>query len=238
MRPTLRAIAALIFLGAASLLQAACSAEPTPTPALDAATVRDRAAEALRTLSTVHFLVRHQDDGGTDMGFAKLTEAEGDGLFPDRASFAAKTISEQFGGLALDFDLIQVGPTTYLRDRISLQWQILPPGTLPIDFSRINDSIADGLASTSGLSLVDGETIGGAKTYLLTGRTASASMRGFVPNAPDGEMIDLEVWAGRDDFIPRRVKMSGVLLNGDPAGMVRFLDLSAFNEPVTVEPPI
>ena len=50
--------------------------------------------------------------------------------------------------------------------------------------------------------------------------------------------MTLEVWIGSADMLPRSVKLTGRLLSEDPADMIRFLDLSRFDEPVTVEPPI
>ena len=148
---------------AVALVAVSCGGpEPTPTPSITAEDVRDRGAETLRNLSTVHFLVTHEV-GGTDIGFSStLTEAEGDGVFPDKAEFVAKATSALFGNAALELDIVQYGETTHLRDRISMVWQALPAGTLAIDFTNINGSIADALSSLGGLDLTDGGSVDGA----------------------------------------------------------------------------
>ena len=234
----IRAAAAVLAM-AAALLAVSCQSEPTPTPTptITAEDVRDRSADALRALSTVHFRVTHEE-GGTDIGFSSmLTEAEGDGLFPDKASFVAKATSALFGNAALELDIVQDGETTHLRDRISMAWQALPPGTLAINFLNINGSIADALASLHNLDLADGGSLDGAPVYLLTGVADSTSMRGLVPGAPEGETLHFEVWAGRDDYLVRRVRLTGRLLAADPPDIVRVLELSRFDEPVSIEPP-
>ncbi len=228
---------AAILAVAAVLLAVSCGSEPTPTPAITAEDVRDRSAEALRNLSTVHFLVTHEE-GGTDIGFSStLTEAEGDGLFPDKAKFVAKATSALFGNATLELDVVQFGETTHLRDRISMVWQNLPPGTLAINFLNINGSIADALASLGELELSDGGSIGGAPVHKLTGTSDSSSMRGLVPGAPEGETLRFEVWTGQDDYLVRKVRLSGKLLAADPPDIVRVLELSRFDEPVSIEPP-
>ena len=233
LRPVLRSSLAL----AASLAFAACASDAAPTSPPSADEVRDRAAEDLRTLSTVGFTVSHPD-GGTDLGFGTLTEAEGHGLFPDRAELVARAVAEQFGGFTLEFDVIQIGDATYLRDRISNRWQTLPPGTLVVRFTGINDSIADALAAVSGTSLSDGGFVGGTATHLLRGTVAAAALRGLAPTAPDGQELDIEVWVGKDDSRVRRVSLTGILLPDDPADITRVLELYDFDGPVVVEPPL
>ena len=230
---------AAILAVAAVLFAVACQSEPTPTPtpAITAEEVRDRAADSLRNLSTVHFRVTHEE-GGPDIGFSStLTEAEGDGVFPDKAEFVAKATSALFGNAALELDIVQYGEITHLRDRISMVWQALPAGTLAIDFTNINGSIADALASLGGLDLTDGGSVDGAPVHKLTGTTPSTSMRGLVPGAPEGETLRMEVWVGRDDYLVRKVRLTGRLVEADTPDIVRVLELSRFDEPVTIEPP-
>lgn len=234
-----RGAAAVIIAVAAALPAVSCESEPTPTPTptLTAEDVRDGAAEGLRNLSTVHFLVTHEN-GGTDIGFnSTLTEAEGDGVFPDKAEFLAKATSALFGDATLELDIVQYGETTHLRDRISMAWQSFPAGTLSIDFTNINGSIADALASLSGLELSDGGSIDGASMHKLTGATDSSSMRGLVPVAPEGETLHMEIWVGRDDYLVRKVRLTGPLVEADPPDIIRVLELSRFDEPVSIEPP-
>lgn len=230
--------AAAIFAMAVALVAVACGGpEPTPTPSITAEDVRDSGAEALRNLSTVHFRVTHEE-GGTDIGFSStLTEAEGDGVFPDKAEFVAKATSALFGNAALELDIVQYGETTHLRDRISMVWQALPAGTLAINFTNINGSIADALASLGGLDLTDGGSVDGAPVHKLTGTTPSTSMRGLVPGAPEGDTLQMEVWIGRDDYLVRKVRLTGRLVEADTPDVVRVLELSRFDEPVTIEPP-
>ncbi len=232
----IRPLGALVALLA---LSAACSAgaAPSSTPQLTPEQARDHAAAAMRALSSAHFTVLHEE-GGTDLGFGLLTKAKGDGLFPDKASFVATAIAEQFGGVTLEFDIIQHGDDTYLRDRISNRWQALPPDTLLISFAGVNDAIADAIAAIDNPALPDSNSSEADEPLLLEGAIEATALAGLVPSAPAGNFLDLQVWLGREDFLVRRVTMTGILLEGDPPSMTRFLELSEYNKPVTVEPPI
>lgn len=231
-------LVALLCAGAVALLAVACGAQPTPTPAVTPEEARDRAAEALRGLASAHFRVTHEDGASTDMGFAALTEAEGDAVFPDRARFTAKATVALFRDATLEFDVVRIGETVYLRDGVSGQWQTLPAGTLGIDFSNIAGGVADAVASMRSVELADGGSVGGADTLRLRGAAAAETLRGFVPSAPEGGTLQVTLWAGREDFLLRKVEVTGVLFPDDPPDITRTLEISRFNEPVAVEPPV
>lgn len=233
-----RPLAALVCAGAFALLAAACGAQPAPTPSVTPEEARDRAADALRGLSSAHFRVTHEDGASTDMGFAALTEAEGDAAFPDRAKFTAQAVAALFRNATLEFDVVRVGEQVYLRDGVSGQWQTLPAGTLGIDFSNVAGSVADAVDSMRSVELADGGSVGGADTLRLTGATDAEALRGFVPSAPAGGTLQVALWAGREDFLIRKVEVTGVLFPNDPPDITRTLELSRFDEPVAVEPPV
>ena len=61
---------------------------------------------------------------------------------------------------------------------------------------------------------------------------------GLVPSAVQDSELAIEVWIGREDALPRSVRMLGELVAGDPPDMTRLMTLRDFNAPVTVEPPL
>ena len=229
----------LVIAAAAVAVLAACTPASTPTPTPlppSAEALRDSTVAALRLLSSVHFVVTHAE-GGTDLGAGiTLTSAEGDALFPDRAKLTAQTVVEGLG-VNLEMGIVQIGPETYLRDPLSRVWRSTEPGVLPFNFVGMHDSIANALAATTELALTYGEVIDSMPVYRLTGSVRPQEFRGLVPGASEGEPLDLEVWIGQD-LLPRRVSLRGRLVEDDPPDMVRFLHLSDFNAPVSVEPPI
>jgi hypothetical protein len=237
------------MVGVLGIMAAACSAAATPTPpptptTPSAEAFRDYTVATLRQLSSVHFIVSHEE-GGTDLGGGVLLKsAEGDVLFPsggavveDRADLIAKTTLIEFG-LALDMAIVQIGAETYMRDPISRVWRTVEPGSLPFDFNAMNESVAEALAATTNLALAGGDERNGVSTYLLTGLVRPQAFRGLVPGAPEGEPLELEAWIGREDSLPRTVRLSGKLIDDDPPEMVRLLHLTDFDDEVSIEPPI
>ena len=141
-------------------------------------------------------------------------------------------------GLSLKIGIVQVGGSTWLMDPISSVWRVVESGTLPFDFSRMHDSVADAFDDATGLTIADGGSVGGVATFVITGHVTPVDFRGLVPSASGTNEMDLVAWIGRDDALPRRVRLSGTLVAADPPTMVRTLELSSFDKPVTIEPPI
>ncbi len=225
------------LLVAVLTLLAGCTADaPTPTPP-SAEALRDRTVATLRQLSTIHFEVTHEA-GGTDLGGGlTLLSAEGDALFPDRAELTALTVLEA-AGINLSMGIVQIARETYVRDPVSRIWREADPGTIPFNFVGMHDSLADALAAASDLAIADGGKRGGVETFLLSGAVAARAFAGLVPSATDESVLRIEVWIGKEDALPRSVRMVGALVAGDPPGMTRLMTLRDFNAPVTVEPPL
>ena len=226
-------------LVAALALLAACAGDtPTPTPTPPSAeALRDRTVATLRQLSTVHFDVAHEAEG-TDLGLGLvLLSAEGDALFPDRAELTALTVLES-GGINLEMDIVQIARQTYVRDPVSRVWRAAEPGALPFNFVDMHNSLADALAAATGLGLVDGGKQSGVRTFLLTGAVEALAFAGLVPSATEDSALRIEVWIGREDALPRSVRMVGALVAGDPPSMTRVMSLRDFDAPVSIEPPL
>lgn len=228
-----RAKAPLLVLLLLGLAASCGSPEGTPTPPAPS-DLRDRTVEALRGLSSASFEVSHIDDLGTGLGGGvTLLSAEGQALFPDRASLEAKVLASGFG-LSLNMEIVQIGPDTYLKDPINSNWTVVEGG-LPFNFVAMHNSLADALAATADLAVSPGETAG---TWRLAASVPADAFRGIVPSAAEGEILALEALIGQTDFLPRRVRLEGKLVVEDPPEMVRFLDLPSFNRDVTIEPPV
>ena len=229
---------AVLALSAGFLLGCGSNDGPDATvPLPDAESFRTDIVATLRSVRTVHFTISHRE-GGTNLGGGLLLKnAEGDVLVPDRARLLADTTLAEFG-LSLEVGIIQIATETYLRDPISSRWRTVDPGSLPFNFIDMHNSLADALASTTGLSIAPGPRIGGEQTFLLSGSVLPQAFRGLVPSAQGDEPLSLEVFVGGNDLLPRSVTLSGRLIGDDPLEMVRSLGLSRYDEPVTIEPPI
>ena len=59
----------------------------------------------------------------------------------------------------------------------------------------------------------------------------------WVPGALAGGRLTVEVRIGQQDWLIRSLRLEGAILAADSPDMVRLLQLSEFNAPVTIEPP-
>jgi hypothetical protein len=220
------------------MLVAACGGDeaPTPTatlPSPDA--LRDATVERLLALSSVRFEITHPGEG-TDMGGGLLlTSVEGIAAFPDRAEMTAAGV---ISPAVVNFGIVQIAETTYFSGPFGDTWRIVEPGTLPFDFVAMHESVAHAIANATGLVVADGGKLDGAPIMTLSGTIASEDLRGLVPDAAEGRSLRVIASIRREDGLPIRVALEGPLIGADTETMVRHLDLSDFDAPVTIEPAL
>jgi len=206
--------------------------EGTPPPATQ---LRDQTIELLRGLSSVDFQVTHPNVP-TDMGGGiTLSAVTGSASFPDKAKMAA---DGAFQRVAIKFGIVQIGDATFLQGPIGDKWQEVDPSSLPFNFRGMNNSVADALRNAQNLEAAAGEKIDGKATFTLRGAIMSDDLRGLVPAAAAGLSLTLTAWVRQSDGLPVRVVLNGPVIDTDQADMVRQLELTQFNAPVSVEPPI
>lgn len=232
----IRKLSAYVIFLAALLAVAACSnagaATGTPPPPDG---LRQETISILRGLSSVDFQVTHPVVP-TDMGGGlTLSTVTGSAVFPDKAEMSADGAVQR---VAVKFGIVQIGDTTYFQGPIGDTWREVDPSTLPFNFRGMNTSVADALENAANIKTGVGEKIDGQPTFTLTGSINSNDLKGLVPGAADGLPLDIEVWVQQSDGMPLRVTLKGSVIDTDPSTMVRQLDLSGFNKPVTIEPPI
>ena len=168
-------------------------------------------------------------------GGLMLNTVEGVALFPSSARMSAKGVVER---IAVSFGIVQTDDTTFFSGPIGDTWRVVPPETLPFDFVGMNTSVATALANASDITVAPGEQVEGKQTFRLSGAILSDDLKGLVPGAASGLPLTIECWIGQEDGLPWKVVLTGALISSDPETMVRHLDLSGFDEPVAIEPPI
>ena len=223
---------------ALGLLIVACGGAGAPTPAATlppAEALRDATVERLHALSSVRFEVTHLSEG-TDMGGGLvLTIIEGVAAFPGRAEMSASgTISPA----VVSFGIVQIADVTYFSGPFGDTWRIVEPGTLPFNFIAMNQSVAGAILSAEDLAVADAGKLDGTSVMALTGIIASQDLRGLVPGAAEGGSLRVTTYIRRGDGWPIRVTLEGPLIAADTEAMVRHLNLSDFDAPVTIEPPL
>ena len=81
------------------------------------------------------------------------------------------------------------------------------------------------------------EDIGGVRTHHIQGEVAASEVAAIAGSTTTDEPFTGDVWIGVDDGLVRRIVVLGAATASEPEGTLRTIDLSAFDEPLDIEPP-
>jgi hypothetical protein len=221
----------LIFI---ALLGSACDEEDAAPQGATAEEVLSRSATVVQGVTSFHFRLIHEN-GATPIPLnLQLTTAEGDVVAPDR--LAAKVSAKAAGSVTVNIDIIAVGDKTWVTNPFTRRWQTLPGATIK--------DVADPTALMSAIlksiqdPVINGQTeVDGVLCYHLTGTMDSGALATSLPIAYAGFPVNIDLWIGAEDALPRRARMSGQLAQDDPEKIVRQVDFSRFNARFEIQPP-
>ena len=202
------------------------------TSAPDPAQLLQRSIAATRDVKTFHFKLSHEN-GATPMPLGlQLTNAEGDVAVPDRL---AADVRAKASSITASLKVVSIGDRTWITNPFTRRWQQLPNASLRdiADPARLVTSVLGGLTQPA---YAGTEEVEGTQTYHLTSTVDAAKLAGALPGEP-GNVAKVDLWLGRSDSLPRRVKLSGRLAASEPENIVRDIYLSKFNAAVDIQPP-
>jgi lipoprotein LprG len=81
------------------------------------------------------------------------------------------------------------------------------------------------------------EKVGGADTYKVTGKVAAGVVAPLVGVVAGGQLVPFTIWVGKKDYVLRRARLEGPVARSEPSDITRSVELSKFDEPVTIRPP-
>ena len=227
--------AGVACLGLAFLaVLAACGGGGDTPPPADPEQVLRQAAERLKDVKSFRFSLGHEN-GTTAMPLnLDLVSAEGDVAVPDR--LAADVVAKA-SGVTVRVKVIAVADRTWITNPFSRQWQRLPGEVSVRDIADPAAFVMAVVGAMRDIELVGSERLDGVATYKVSGSVDSGALRSALGSAQPGLSVAVEVWAGVDDGLPRRVRLRGGVSPDEPGDIVRTLSLSGFDAPVKIEPP-
>jgi len=210
---------------------------PTEGP-LTANQIAERAAQRMSDLLSFHFSLLtdgapYYVDSFMDAPVpVTLQSVEGDVLRPD--SMQAQIEVSSFG-LGMSVGLVKVGGTTYVNDPLMGAWQQLSAeDSQSLDLSAMFDSQVGlpALLTRYDSTLIGAESINGQPAYHLALANTSEVL---IPGTQGATAV--EVWVDQAGFVIQRMVLTGL----DPESgqvVVWSVNLSAFDQPVTILPPM
>ncbi len=208
---------------------------PSPTPAPDARTIAKAAAEKLKTINSLHFLVNiltGQVDIYNGISFKK---AEGDFLQP--TSYKAK-LRVSVAIAQVDAEIVGVGNEQCLSLRnLGNSWQKLP-ADVGFKASVLFDpekGLGAVVTKVKDIEIVGTEQLDGVEVYHLKGIVAGTDIAPITASTLGKTDVDYETWIGKSDSIIRKVTFKE--RSTDPNASNWELTFSKFNDPVKIEKP-
>jgi hypothetical protein len=241
----------LLLAAGASALPALATARPLAARQSDAAGLLRQSATVMADLQSFHFELSTPQGQTKVLDALELVRVEGDVLRPDRyrATVAAKAavldvslevigvgdqlwVSDPTGAAGGGFVEIPMDPATSSQERLALANLLNPDALWLAALGLVTEP------AVIGENAIDGEPVTRIDALLDLGRIAAFAPPDANEAAVAAELPTLPVslWLTGTGHL-RRLEAEGAILPAEAVDVVRRLDLTRFDEPVTIEPP-
>ncbi len=228
---------ALCLLGWLHLLANTACRSASPTPALSAPEILQRAARAMAEIETVHFVLERRgapdylDTARTMM----LRRVEGDIVRPNGLRGTARIFTL---GMVTEIGVLRIGERTWVAFPGIGRWEELSPERGTVIDPRLFFDAEQGLPALlarAELRLVRVETLEGRPAFHLHGEVPSGPLEEWSLGLIAGR-LRADLWVETGTFRILRVRL--VERDSDPQDpTVWQITLSDFNRPIELHPP-
>ena len=228
---------ALCLLGWLHLLANTACRSASPTPALSAPEILQRAARAMAEIETVHFVLERRgapdylDTARTIM----LRRVEGDIVRPNGLRGTARIFTL---GMVTEIGVLRIGERTWVAFPGIGRWEELSPERGTVIDPRLFFDAEQGLPALlarAELRLVGVETLEGRPAFHLHGEVPSGPLEEWSLGLIAGR-LRADLWVETGTFRILRVRL--VERDSDPQDpTVWQITLSDFNRPIELHPP-
>ena len=220
------------LLAFASFALVAC--QPAKPPELAAGDIIQQASKALKTVKAVHFKLS-ATGGMMSIGSGLVAKTiEGDVVQPDRIKGTAVST---FGKVTVQISFVVIGTQQFITNPITKQWQTLPAADAAPNLLDPDKGASVLLSQATNLKKLGNETVGGTDCYHLTATIPATLIAGLVGAAGGASLLASDIWVAVSDSLPRQISLVGPVTTDEPPAIQRVLELSNFNESITIDPP-
>jgi hypothetical protein len=220
----------LVTLGIGLGVAACGEAAPPPEEILEAA------VGATQRVQTVHFRMTIENGGIELLPGLVATRLEGDVARPDRVQAQLWAESR---GITVRLDFRSIGGDQWVTNPFAPeQWQRLPGMPIAGGLLDPQAGITSLARALQQVSLVGVESIDGVAVHRVRGQAGNPSVAGFIGGSPAEGETAVELWIGVGDSLVRRAEIRGPTVSGDAEGVMRRIELSGFDQPVTIIAPV
>jgi hypothetical protein len=188
----------------------------------------------MESVRAFHFRLYH-DTGTLEItpGLA-VDEVEGDVIRPDQISI---TFRGKLGGFSLESSMITLGDATYLTNPLTGTWEEGPTDLTPLGFFSPTEGIAAMTSQVSGPMLIASDASDG--TYSIGGRLPAAALSPLIgTDILENAFVDLVLVIDSEQHYLMEARFTGRIVESDREDAARVIELSAFDQPISIEPPL
>lgn len=201
----------------------------------DPATLLKQAADRMEQIKSFHFVLDHEKGASPIVLNLNMTRAEGDVVRPDRLRADVEATA---GGVTLKLKLVSIGDRARITNPFNpSSWQDLPTGTKLSDVFDPAAGTTSALRNVKDPRITGEETINGVKVWRVEGTVEATALEAIAPIAEPGYTAKGTAWIGQHSPEVYRIRLEGALGPQDTQGVVRRLELSRFDENITIDPP-
>jgi hypothetical protein len=210
------------------------SARATPVVTPSPEQLLMRAGDTLNSLKAFHFVLTHQNGSTPIAQGINMTTAEGDFVQPD--AFKGTVEGKLQSGFTVQAKVISVGNNVWiaLADDTYLP---LPNGIGAAAILDPQNGVLKAVRSVKSPQFVGTDHFDNTDMTVVAGTVDAGDLTALDQAAQPGKQVTGRVWIGNQDNRIYRIRLEGPLNDQEPGNIVRQIDLSQFNESITIQPP-
>ena len=219
-------------------LFAACSRpEPQVTPtSIDLKAVLRQSGQVMQSLESFHLSLRHENGSTQFLPGLNIEMAEGDVVTPDMISVSfTGTYRTAF---AIKASIVTLGNTSYMTNPLTGEWQTGPTGVSPLGFFSPSEGIASMMSRVREVGLVRDDE-GHPGVYRLRGILDAEALSPLLGGAiMEGAVVSLDLTIDVDRLLLVEATFTGRVISSDAEDALRVIEISAFDDAISIEPPL
>jgi hypothetical protein len=210
-------------------------ADDLPLP--EGAALMEAAADRMETVESFHFVLEHEQGTSPITAGLLMRRAEGDSVAPDRLKAEVDALAPQLGNAAIKIMVVSVGDTSRMTNPFDrTRWMPVPGAALQELFDPAKGTVAALRAGTNH-AVTGQETVRGVACWVVTADVDGLALKAFATVAEAGYTVKATLWIGREEPLVHRIRLAGEMGSKDTRGVIRVVNLSRFDEPVSIELP-
>ena len=209
-----------------------------PADGPDAATLTEAAAGRMEELESFHFLLTHEAGRSPIALGLEMERAEGDMAVPGRLKADVEAVVTQLGDANVDVSVVAADGKSLMTNPFdSEEWVPIPGGQALDELFDPHSGTVSALRAATNQVVTGAERIGDTDTWRVTATLDGGDLSAFAPIAEAGHPVQATLWVGKDEPLVHRVRLEGELGPDDSEGVIRVVELSRFDQPVTIALP-